>query len=146
MDEFNNNNEGQGYNPMFNGNQGYNPNFNDQTAQNFNKQPNNDTQNNEPVTFGSAPQTQYAQSMDGMPQEQKGLSIASMVCGILSLVGCWCCGLGVVLAIVAIVLGIIGRKKGGKGFALAGIICGSIGVITNLIYLAWYVFMIVDQM
>ena len=145
MDEFNNNNGGQGYNPVFNSNQGYNPNFNDQPAQNFNEQPNNYTQYNEPTNFGGGAQVQYDPNMNGMPKEQTGLSIASMVCGILSLVGCWCCGLGVILAIAAIVLGVIGRKKGGKGFALAGIICGSIGIIINLIYLAWYVIIIMDQ-
>ena len=140
MDEFNNNG-GQGYNPM----------FNEQPTQNFNEQPNGTTQFGESTNvYGGQPQyndqPQYDSNMNGMPQEQKGLSIASMVCGILSLIGCWCCGLGLILAIAAIVLGILGRKKGGKGFGLAGIICGSIGVIGNLIYLVYFIIVIMDQL
>lgn len=139
MDEFNNNG-GQGYDPTFNNNegQGYDPTFGSQPATNFNDQPNGATQFGEPTNvYGGQPQyvaqPQYDPNMNGMPQEQNGMSIASMICGILGLVGCWCGCIGLILSIVGIVLGIIGRKKGGKGMALAGIICGAIGILINII-------------
>lgn len=43
--------------------------------------------------------------------EKPGLSIASMVCGIVSLVVCCFSGFAVVLAIVAVVLGGVAIKK-----------------------------------
>ncbi len=65
-----------------------------------------------------------------------GMAIGSLVCGILGLLGsCWCCGLNLIVSIVGLVLGIIGKKKAGKsGMALAGIICSAIGLVISLIY------------
>lgn len=65
----------------------------------------------------------------------KGLGIASMVCGIISLIGC--CGLWYVsipLAIVAIVLGIVQIVKNeARGMAIAGIVCGAVGAILSIL-------------
>ncbi len=70
------------------------------------------------------------------PQGGKGMAIASLICGILSLLLCCFSYVGLVLGIVAIVLGIISKKKteNGKGMALAGIITGSIGGAIALIF------------
>ena len=71
----------------------------------------------------------------GAATGSSGMSIGSLVCGILSLLGsCWCCGLSLIVAIVAIVLGIIGKKKGGRGMAIAGIITGAIALVISVIY------------
>jgi hypothetical protein len=75
----------------------------------------------------------------GAANKQQGLSIASMVCGILSIV---CC-LGVFTGVPAIVLGIMGMNKekadpahyGGRGMALAGVITGGIGSLFGAIWL-----------
>lgn len=71
--------------------------------------------------------------MNQQPQESKGLSIASMVLGILS---CTCCcgAIGIFMGIAAIVMGAIGKNKGGRGMAIAGIICGSIGVVVGFLW------------
>jgi hypothetical protein len=62
----------------------------------------------------------------------KGLAIASMVCGISSIPLLACAWfLAIPAAIVAVVLGVIARRRAsrgeaeGKGMALAGMICGS---------------------
>ncbi|MCL2382844.1 MAG: DUF4190 domain-containing protein [Oscillospiraceae bacterium] len=68
-----------------------------------------------------------------MEQEQKGMSIASMVLGIVGLVLGWCFYLFIPLGILAIIFGIIGMKKGGRGMAIAGLIMGG---LTLLVYLA----------
>lgn len=64
-----------------------------------------------------------------------GLGIASMVCGIVSLIGC--CGLWYVsapCAIVAIILGVMQIVKNeSKGMAIAGIVCGAIGLILTVL-------------
>jgi hypothetical protein len=61
--------------------------------------------------------------------EEPGFSITSMVLGIvaLPLVCCW--PLSSVLAVTAIVFGILGINRGGRGMALAGIICAGIALV-----------------
>lgn len=82
--------------------------------------------------------THYESAADNMTDQGnglKGLSIASMICGIVAIV---CCCLGwfsLIVAIAAVVLGIISIVKDaeGKGMAIAGIITGGIGLILALI-------------
>ncbi len=63
-----------------------------------------------------------------------GFSIASMVCGILSLTCCCLTFFSLILAIVAIVFGVISlnSKYDGRGMAIAGIITGGIGIVVWL--------------
>jgi serine/threonine protein kinase len=75
-------------------------------------------------------------------QEAPGMSLASMIVGIcaatLPVILCYIGAVpGAICGIVAIVLGVIGRKRGGASFALTGIICGSAGL---LISLGWMLF------
>lgn len=69
--------------------------------------------------------------MEGNTQESKGLSIASMVLGIIALVlfcipyVCIPCGLiGIILGGVS-----LAKKQGGKGMAIAGLVCSIIAII-----------------
>lgn len=65
--------------------------------------------------------------------ERKGMSIASMVLGIVGFLA-WCLPiLGYPVTIVGLILGICGIKRGGKGMAIAGIICCSITLVLTLI-------------
>lgn len=66
-----------------------------------------------------------------------GFAIASMVCGIISIVCCCLTWFSLILGIVAVVLGIIAinNKYDGKGMAIAGIITGGIGIFIWLIVL-----------
>ncbi len=61
-------------------------------------------------------------------QEKKGLSITSMVLGIVSIVLCCVYYISIPSSILAIIFGAVGMKKGGKGMAIAGIVCGIIGL------------------
>lgn len=70
--------------------------------------------------------------LDQQP-EQKGMSIASMVLGIVSILA-WCLPcVGYPVTIAGIVLGVIGMKKGGKGMAIAGIVLCAIFLVVTLI-------------
>ena len=61
-------------------------------------------------------------------EEKKGMSIASMVLGIVGLiVFALPCG------ILAIIFSILGKKKGGKGFATAGLVLGIIDAVFGVI-------------
>ena len=64
----------------------------------------------------------------GTSEEKKGMSIASMVLGIVGLiVAALPCG------ILAIIFSILGKKKGGKGFATAGLVLGIIDAVFGVI-------------
>lgn len=77
-------------------------------------------------------------------QRTSGLAIASIVCGILSLVFFWVPLFGFLLGIIAIIFGAvairqIGREPnlGGRGMAIAGLVCGIVGVAGWVIFIAW---------
>lgn len=65
--------------------------------------------------------------------DKKGLCIASMVLGIISLVFCCVWVISIPCAILAIIFGIIGIKSTKKGMAIAGLITGAIGVIISFV-------------
>ena len=60
-------------------------------------------------------------------EERKGLSIASMVLGLVGLVL-----FAIPCGILAVIFSVIGKKKGGKGFATAGLILGIIDLVFGL--------------
>ena len=65
-------------------------------------------------------------------EEKKGLSLTSMILGIVGFLA-WCIPLlGFPVCITGLILGIIGIKKGGKGMAIAGIIMCSITLLLTL--------------
>ena len=73
-------------------------------------------------------------------KKSNGMASAALVCGILSLFFGACLGflgitawLGVVLGIVAVVLGVIANKKGKDGKATAGLVMGIIGLVLSAI-------------
>lgn len=73
-----------------------------------------------------------------MEQKSSGLSIASMVCGIVGLVlSCCVPYLPLILGIVGLVLGAISLRKqaGGKGMAIAGVVCSIITLIPAILML-----------
>lgn len=74
------------------------------------------------------------------PSPPVGLAVASMVCGIVSLVGCpMCFGpfalVGVLLGTAGAMLGIISqiKRRGGTGMAVAGVITGIVGALLSLV-------------
>lgn len=81
-------------------------------------------------------QQQYQAQQDSAYQREKGRATGSLVCGILSLVFAWGGILGIVLSIIAISLGVSAKNVlpvGLAGSAKAGMICGIIGLIVNII-------------
>ncbi len=71
-------------------------------------------------------------------RKKSGKAIAALVCGIISLIL-----FGIILGVVAIVLGVMARNEiradpnlEGDGMALAGIITGAIGVVLAVVLIA----------
>lgn len=73
------------------------------------------------------------------PQEKESnvFAIISMICGIISIICCCFGWISVVIGVAAVVLGIVSIKKNEskKGMAIAGIICGSVGLVLIIIML-----------
>lgn len=110
-----------------------------------------DDQGGSPPAWDSSDPNASAQ-MPGQPQgyaggpalPTAGSSIASLICGILSIPCCMAWGVpGLLLGIAAIILSrranasVQQGTAGGstKGLALAGLICGIVGVVLGLLYL-----------
>ncbi len=72
-----------------------------------------------------------------MEQKGKGISIAALVLGIISLVFLCCC-IGGIFGVVGIVLAIIAlaTNASGKGMAIAGLVMSSLSIIVTIIYVA----------
>lgn len=105
-----------------------------------------DTQNN-PYAAQSNPYNAQPQAQSG--QRLIGLSIASMGCGIASLIFFWGYGTGLFFAIAALILRANYRKRNNKTdnkFSKAGFITSLIGLILGalilVIIIAFYVLMI----
>ena len=139
----NNNSNGQpnyGANPNMNYNngqqyQGYgsNPNMNYNNG-NYNngQQYGNPNYNNGQYSgadpFVSGNMAPHANVQPQKSQGGKGMGIASMVCGILSLTSSFSFIVGIILSIVGLILGIVAHKRRPSAFSRVGIITSSIGV------------------
>ena len=69
------------------------------------------------------------------PEEKKsnGVSIAALVCGLLSLC---CCNPMYLVSLAAIVLGIVGisqKNSSNKGMAITGLVLGSLAIVVSII-------------
>lgn len=78
--------------------------------------------------------TYDAEVTEAPAPEKKGLSITALILGIISLVLACAWYLAIPLGIAAVICGAIGSKKGGKGMAIGGIICGSLGILVGLVW------------
>lgn len=76
------------------------------------------------------------------PSGGKGLAVASLILGIVGIVGgCCITYIGVGCGIAAIITGVIGKKKGAGGMATAGLVLGIISTVFGagmIIYNIWY--------
>ena len=75
-----------------------------------------------------------------MPEQKKGrgMAIASMILGIVSIILC-CCGnfITVTLALIGLILGIVSQAQKSSGIAIAGIITSAFGLVFGIIGVAF---------
>ena len=78
--------------------------------------------------------------------QNNSMAITGMVLAIISIVLCWLPLVGFVLGIVGLILWIKGLNKSkeldgkGKGFGIAGISCGAVGLVLGIIYTVVWIF------
>ena len=89
--------------------------------------------------YGSAP-AYGAPATAGPPRN--GMGTAALVLGIVALLGFWTVILGILLGLLAVVFGVIGRKRASRGeatnggAALAGAILGGLALVAGIVILA----------
>lgn len=79
-----------------------------------------------------------------------GLSIAALICGILAIISCYIWGL---FGLPAVICGHLSLKKiknsptpiAGKGMAIAGLICGYIGIVFQLLMIIGGIFLFMES-
>lgn len=86
---------------------------------------------------GAGQYTQAPQEGYYVPEEPNpGMSVAGMVCGILSLVLC-CCSQYISLVLALVGLGLsayaLSKDKPGRGMAIAGLVCSLVGLILSVL-------------
>src|SRR6478735_2332054 len=68
----------------------------------------------------------------GSPRPSQGLAITSLVLGIIAFLSGWIPVWGIVVGVVAVILGIAALTKGQpKGMAIAGLITGALGTLAS---------------
>lgn len=92
------------------------------------------------IVGGNENPTQNSQNVkkDEVVSNKKGLCIASLVLGIISLVFCCVYVISIPCAILALIFGIIGAKSTTKGMAIAGIITSAISLILFVIMFVFF--------
>jgi amino acid transporter len=95
-----------------------------------------------PGGYPPPPQQPYYGGYQPQPTGPKnGLGIAALVIAILGLVFCWTVIGGVVLGVVAVIIGILGRGRAKRGqatnggVAIAGVVLGVLAVIVSLVFI-----------
>lgn len=73
--------------------------------------------------------------------DKKGFAIAALVLGIVAIVLCCIWYVSIPCGIIALILGILGRKSSKKGMSTAGIVTGVIGMILCLVLYLGVVFL-----
>lgn len=73
-----------------------------------------------------------------------GIATASLVLGIISIIAFWAFGLGVLLGILAVIFGVMGRNRARDvpgtphgGRAQAGLVLGILGIVGGLAFIGW---------
>ena len=96
-----------------------------------------------PAAGGSQPPAQYGSSDQyGGQRASNGAGTAALAVGIIALLVSWIPFLGLILALVALVLGVVGLRKASRGQAtnknqaVAGVVTGGIALLIGVVVTA----------
>jgi hypothetical protein len=84
---------------------------------------------------------QPGQYAEGVPPSN-GVGTAAGVVGIIALVLLWFPYIGLILGVLGVVLGAVGLSRAnsllgaGKGMSIAGIACGAVALVVNVLFIA----------
>lgn len=101
--------------------------------------------------YGAGAPAGYGQPGWQQAAPANGMGTAAMVLGIIAVAGFCMYGLGIVLGILALVFGVIARKKvqrgeaNNGGMATAGIVLGAIGILVSSVFLGFIIWAITQS-
>lgn len=78
------------------------------------------------------------QSVRREPEENMGLAVASLVCGIVAIVFSWCVFIGPLCGLLAVIFGGIhlsNKATYGNGLAVSGLSTGAVGIVFFVVFL-----------
>lgn len=94
-----------------------------------------------PGSYPPPPPQPYAGYAPPPVGPRNGFGIAALILGVLGLLFCWTIAGGIVLGVVAIILGALGRgrvKRGeatNSGLAISGIMLGALAIVLGLVFI-----------
>lgn len=81
------------------------------------------------------PQNPYSEP----PKKGKGMAIAAMVVGIVSLCASCFGWIAIIGGVLAIIFGAVAIKSAGRGMAIAGIITGAVAIVLAILFIVLFV-------
>ncbi|MEV5749943.1 DUF4190 domain-containing protein [Actinoallomurus sp. NPDC052308] len=73
------------------------------------------------------------------PPQRRGLGIAALVLGIAGLLTLALCGVGVILALVGLLIGIVAVvRRNGRGMAVAGVVLSALTLLIAIGFAVWF--------
>lgn len=92
------------------------------------------------------PSPQPTEQPPQLPSATNGLAVAGLVVGIVAFFSGWVPVFGLAVGITAVILSILGIRKGGqqKGMAIAGLVTGGLGLLWGLVISTFFILGIVS--
>lgn len=84
----------------------------------------------------------YQQPQLREPTRINGAATAGLIFGILTLVFCWVPFLNFILGLFGLIFSIVGMSRknaGGKGRAIAGLVCTLLGSVVTVLYIIYFI-------
>lgn len=100
----------------------------------------------QPVPPAAPPPMPYAGAAPPPVAPRNGLGTTALILGIVALLFCWSVFGGIVLGILAVIFGILGRGRVRRGeatnggVAIGGIVLGALAIVAGAVFIAIYVF------
>lgn len=97
------------------------------------------------AAYPAAPPMPYQYESAAPVVRRNGLGTAALVLAIIGLLLCWTVFGGIILGVLAVILGFIGRGRARRGeannggVAIAGIVLGFLSIIAGAVFIALYV-------
>ncbi len=84
--------------------------------------------------YTTSTQQYQAPPQQDRPEGANGFQIASLILGILGILGCCCYGVvGLLFGIIGLILALIGNKRNRSGIGIAGLVCSIIAILFGII-------------
>lgn len=84
--------------------------------------------------YTASTQQYQAPPQQTRPEGANGFQIASLILGILGILGCCCYGVvGLLFGIIGLILALIGNKRNRSGIGIGGLVCSIIAILFGII-------------